>query len=441
MPGAFDVQIHYNGTLFAQGTEIEAMQRGNLEVALTSPADIAELIPEYSIFTTGYLIRDPAHLDAIYDGDIGTEYKAKVASDLGLEILKSQYLGTRHVILREPREVMTPADMKGVKLRMPGSAAWQFLGNALGANATPLAFEEVYLAMQTGTIDGLENPMPDAISGKFYEVSKQVVLTGHQVANVFFTFAKPFWDSLTPDGAEGDPRRRDRRQDPQRRGRRGHRGRRQGVPGSPRQHRHDAGRRGVPHPRPRRLRQLRLRQGLAAGDARPDQRRRRLTRVAAIVRLWKRFAETAAVVAFGVMFAAFVIQIASRYLFDAPVAWTQEICLIAYVWVVFWSCDILVPERKHIIFDILYNLAPVRPRRWLAVAVTGSLFVVFLAVLPATAEYVQFVGRRRTTILHIPMPWVYGAFLVFVVALIVSSASASGSSSGPAGKRSSRDRP
>ena len=86
--------------------------------------------------------------------------------------------------------------MKGLKLRMPGSQAWQFLGNALGANATPLAFEEVYLAMQTGTIDGLENPLPDAISGKFYEVSKQVVLTGHQVANVFFTFSKPFWDGL-----------------------------------------------------------------------------------------------------------------------------------------------------------------------------------------------------------------------------------------------------
>jgi tripartite ATP-independent transporter DctP family solute receptor len=199
MPGAFDVQIHYNGTLFAQGTEIEAMQRGNLEVALTSPADIAELIPEYSIFTTGYLIRDPAHLDAIYDGDIGKEYKAKVAADLGLEILRSQYLGTRHVILREPRTVNVPADLAGVKLRMPGSKAWQFLGNALGANATPLAFEEVYLAMQTGTIDGLENPLPDAISAKFYEVSKQVILTGHQVANIFFTIAKPFWDSLSDE--------------------------------------------------------------------------------------------------------------------------------------------------------------------------------------------------------------------------------------------------
>jgi tripartite ATP-independent transporter DctP family solute receptor len=199
MPGAFDVQIHYNGTLFGQGTEIEAMQRGNLEVALTSPADLTELIPEYSIFTTGYLMRDAAHLDAVYDGEVGDEVKKKVAADLGLQILRSQYLGTRHVILRQARDVKVPADLAGVKLRMPGSKAWQFLGNALGANATPLAFEEVYLAMQTGTIDGLENPLPDAIAAKFYEVSKQVVLTGHQVANVFFTMAKPFWDGLSDD--------------------------------------------------------------------------------------------------------------------------------------------------------------------------------------------------------------------------------------------------
>ena len=199
MPGAFDVQLFFNGTLFAQGTEIEAMQRGNLEVALTSPQDIANLIPEYSIFTNGYLMRDPAHLDAVYDGEIGAEYKARVAKDLGLHIVRSQYLGTRHVILREPHDVKTPADMKGIKLRMPGSETWQFLGNALGANATPLAFEEVYLAMQTGTIDGLENPLPDAMAAKFYEVAKQVVLTSHMVSNIFFSFAGGFWDGLSAE--------------------------------------------------------------------------------------------------------------------------------------------------------------------------------------------------------------------------------------------------
>jgi TRAP-type C4-dicarboxylate transport system substrate-binding protein len=94
---------------------------------------------------------------------------------------------------------MVPADLAGLKLRMPGSEAWQFLGNALGGNATPLAFEEIYLALQTGTIDGLENPLSDVISAKFYEVSKQIVLTDHQVSNTFFTVARPFWDGLSDD--------------------------------------------------------------------------------------------------------------------------------------------------------------------------------------------------------------------------------------------------
>lgn len=197
MPGAFDVQIHYNGTLFAQGTEIEAMQRGNLEVAMVSPQDVAALIPEYSIFTNGYLMRDAAHLDAVYDGDIGAEYKARVAKDLGLQIVRSQYLGSRQVVLREPRDVKVPADMAGLKLRMPGSETWQFLGNALGASATPMAFEEIYLGLQTGTIDGFENPLADVIANKLYEVTKQVVLTDHMVSNTFFTIAKPFWDGLS----------------------------------------------------------------------------------------------------------------------------------------------------------------------------------------------------------------------------------------------------
>ncbi len=199
VPGAFDVQIHYNGTLFAQGTEIEAMQRGNLECGVITPQDYAAIIPEYSIFTTGYMYRDAAHLDAVFDGDIGQEYKARVAKDVGVQILRSQFFGTRHVILRQAREVQTPADLAGLKLRMPGSESWLFLGNALGGNATPLAFEEIYLAMQTGTIDGLENPLPDAMASKFYEVSQQVVLTGHLIASNFVTVAGDFWNGLTPE--------------------------------------------------------------------------------------------------------------------------------------------------------------------------------------------------------------------------------------------------
>ena len=140
----------------------------------------------------------------------------------------------------------TPADLAGLKLRMPGSEAWQFLGNALGANATPLAFEEIYLALQTGTIDGLENPLPDVISSKFYEVAKQIVLTDHMVSNTFFAMPVAFWNGLTRRGEGGDRAGRGGGQEVQRRQRAG---RREGGGGLPREqgrHRHHAGRRRLP---------------------------------------------------------------------------------------------------------------------------------------------------------------------------------------------------
>jgi len=198
-PGQFDVQIHLNGTLFAQGTEIPAMQRGNLEIGLISPQDVAEQMPEYSIFTAGYLIRDRDHLEKIFASDIGDEVFADIAENLGVQSLGTQYHGQRHILLRAPKDVKTPADLAGMSLRVPGSESWQFLGAALGGNPTPIAFEEVYLALRTGTVDAIEQPLADVISAKFYEVTEQVVLTGHLVSTIFFAMAKPFWDSLTDE--------------------------------------------------------------------------------------------------------------------------------------------------------------------------------------------------------------------------------------------------
>jgi tripartite ATP-independent transporter DctP family solute receptor len=197
---SLEVQVYFNATLFDQGTEIPAMQRGNLEVGMISPQDVASYIDEYSLFTAGYLLRDAPHLHKVYDdSDVATEYRNRVAAELDVTILAAQYLGTRHVILRRAREVRTPADMAGLKLRVPGSDTWQFLGRALGATPTPVAFDEVYLALSTGTVDGMENPIPDMIAAKFHEVSEQVVLTGHMVAPLFFAMATSFWNGLSAD--------------------------------------------------------------------------------------------------------------------------------------------------------------------------------------------------------------------------------------------------
>src|SRR6266568_2274736 len=105
-----------------------AMARGNLEMALLSMQDIARQMPEYSIFTAGYLIRDPDHLAKVYGGPIGGEVSRRVAEVTGIQMLQAVYLGTRQLSLAQPRTVRTPADLAGVKLRMPGSKEWLFLG-------------------------------------------------------------------------------------------------------------------------------------------------------------------------------------------------------------------------------------------------------------------------------------------------------------------------
>jgi tripartite ATP-independent transporter DctP family solute receptor len=197
-PGEFDVQINLNASLFKQGTEPTAMARGNLELSSISAFDIAKLVPEFSIFTAGYIIRDPDHQQKVFNGPIGTEMFRAVAEKMDVTPLSTVYLGTRQVNLREARNVKTPADLKGVKLRMPGSKEWLFLGEALGATPTPLAFGEVYLGLKTGTIDGQDNPLPSVRAAKFYEVTKQIVLTSHLVDGIFIAISNKALNAMNP---------------------------------------------------------------------------------------------------------------------------------------------------------------------------------------------------------------------------------------------------
>ena len=198
-PGEFDVQIHLNAALFKQGTEPAAMARGNLEMSAISAQDISKIVPEFSIFTAGYIIRDVDHQQKVFNGAVGEEVFKPVIQKLEVTPLATAYLGTRQVMLRDVKDVKTPADLKGVKLRMPASKEWLFLGEALGATPTPLAFGEVYLALKTGTIDGQDNPLPSARAAKFYEVSKTVVMTSHLVDAIFLSYSTKAFNALKPE--------------------------------------------------------------------------------------------------------------------------------------------------------------------------------------------------------------------------------------------------
>ena len=196
----------YNATLFAQGTELEAISRGNLEMAITSAQELAQFFPEFSIFATGYVHQDAAHQVRVFNDPLMAPFKAKVEDELGVKLLAVMYLGKRHVNLRQSREeldVQTPADLAGVNLRMPGTDAWQFLGAALGAAPTPMAFSEVYTGLATGAVDGQDNPMPTVVDKKFYEVTKQIALTSHLVDLNYIAISKAVWDGMDAEQQVG----------------------------------------------------------------------------------------------------------------------------------------------------------------------------------------------------------------------------------------------
>jgi len=195
----FTFEGYYGGNLFKQGTELVAIQRGNLEMGNIAPQDISKQIPAWSVVTAAYLFRDAAHLKTFFNSDLGAEMKKMAEDQLGIRVLGPTYFGARQVGLKPEKEIRTPADMAGIKLRMPGGDAWQFLGEALGANPVPMAYAEVYTGMQTGAIDGQDNPLPNVENMKFYEVMSQIVMTSHLVGFDLLVVSKKVWDEMDWD--------------------------------------------------------------------------------------------------------------------------------------------------------------------------------------------------------------------------------------------------
>jgi tripartite ATP-independent transporter DctP family solute receptor len=194
-----EVEVYPGSQLFRQGTEVPAMQRGNLEMSTMTTFEVAQQIPEFGFFNRAYLFRDYEHAYKTFTGPVGKRYADTVAQKMEIVILAPTYLGTRQVNLRTVRDVKGPPDLAGVKMRMPAGPDWLLLGQSLGVTPTPLGMPEVYLALQTGAIDGQENPPTIFNAAKFYEVTKQMVITSHLVQPVFYAIAKPYFKTLSAE--------------------------------------------------------------------------------------------------------------------------------------------------------------------------------------------------------------------------------------------------
>ncbi|MCH3917691.1 MAG: sialic acid TRAP transporter substrate-binding protein SiaP [Spirochaetia bacterium] len=195
--GNIKVITYDSGSLFKQDQEVAAVKSGQADITATSASWLTDGSPWVSMFTAGYMFKSYDHMRAFFDSDAAQKMFGRIAKEQGIRPLGAEYLGTRELDMVDDIDVKTPADLKGINLRMPNSESWIFLGKALGANPTPISFSELYMALQTKTVDGQDNPLPTTKNAKFYEVTKSITLTDHLIDTVWPTINEAKWESLT----------------------------------------------------------------------------------------------------------------------------------------------------------------------------------------------------------------------------------------------------
>lgn len=154
--------------------------------------------PIYDAINLPYIFRDPDHADKVVNGPIGMELARKHMEKTGIRIFGWVYRGYRHCTTTKIA-VRTPADMKGMKFRVPETPVYLETWRAVGARPTPMAWAEVYTGLQQGTIDGQENPLDIILSSSLFEVQKYLILTGHVLPPGWAQVSEKVWQELTPE--------------------------------------------------------------------------------------------------------------------------------------------------------------------------------------------------------------------------------------------------
>ena len=125
---------------------------------------------------------------------------------------------------------------------------------------------------------------------------------------------------------------------------------------------------------------------------------------------------------FVALFVVFVVQITARFGFNKPLPWTDELAVILYVWVILWACAFVVPEREHVVFDLLWNSVGKPARRVMRIAGNGMVGTLAAIGIPASWDYVHFMAREGTPVLGLPFMWVFLPFVLLLIALVVRCA-------------------
>jgi len=193
--GRYKIQTFYNGALGGERESIESVQLGTQELAFSSSGPVPNFVPEARILDVPFLFRDKAHARAVLDGQIGQELLTKFESK-GFKALVWAENGVRHMT-NNKRAVNSPEDLKGLKMRTMENPVHIAAYKALGIVTTPMAFPELFTALQQGTVDGQENPLSVIISAKFDQVQKHISLTGHVYSPCIMLMNKAAFDKLS----------------------------------------------------------------------------------------------------------------------------------------------------------------------------------------------------------------------------------------------------
>ncbi|WP_280153938.1 TRAP transporter substrate-binding protein [Piscinibacter sp. XHJ-5] len=190
------IQPYWDGSLGNDLTATQQVRTGSLEMVLTSTAPLTSIIPALGVFDLPFLFNNEKEADQVLDGKVGEWFSAKLPA-VGAVNLAWWENGFRHTT-NSKRPITRLEDFDGVKMRVMQNNIFLDTFKTLGSNAVPMAFSEVYSALETKTVDGQENPFNNIENMKFYEVQKYLTLTKHAYSPTLVLFSKKTWDTLSP---------------------------------------------------------------------------------------------------------------------------------------------------------------------------------------------------------------------------------------------------
>jgi tripartite ATP-independent transporter DctP family solute receptor len=195
--GKYDIQVFPASSLGKESDINQGLTLGTVDIILTGASFAGRTYPPLAVSYFPFIFRDAEHQLKYAKSDVFRELSEGYDKKSGNHITALNYYGARHVTSSAAKPISKPEDMKGLKIRVPDAPAYMAFPKALGANPTPIAFAEVYLALQSGTVDAQENPLPTIEAKKFYEVQKNISLTGHIIDSLLTIVSGQLWTKLS----------------------------------------------------------------------------------------------------------------------------------------------------------------------------------------------------------------------------------------------------